>query len=199
MARRLIYESRKQAPLSEAAFIVVLVFVALIGLLLFNTNSWQRYLILGACLVALLLILAVIGLVASYRAKKKCELSRALAISQIDSLSGIEFENYIAAIFKYKGYNVRETPRSGDFGVDLIITKDGQKTAVQIKRYKKSVNQDAVRQVVAGNAMSYYKAEKTMVVTNSYFTKSVYELAKAHECKLVDRDKLAVWIKDFQS
>lgn len=53
--------------------------------------------------------------------------------------------------------------------------------------------------MVAGSVMHYYKASRTMVVTNSYFTKSARELAKAHNCELVDREKLAVWIEEFQN
>jgi len=199
MARRRYYRSRKQAPLSEGYFIIALIAVVLVGLLLFKADDQQWNLIIIFSAIFAVALLGLFILISLMKRRKNDALARALAISKVDTLTGIEFENYIAAIFRHQGYKVQDTPKSGDFGVDLIITKDGQKTAVQVKRYNKSVNQAAVREVVAGNAMSYYRAEKTMVVTNSYFTKSVYQLAAAHHCELVDRDVLAVWIKEFQN
>ena len=42
-------------------------------------------------------------------------------ISRIDALSGDEFENYLYYLFSYMGFNVKKTPKTRDFGADLII------------------------------------------------------------------------------
>jgi restriction system protein len=52
----------------------------------------------------------------------------------VDSMSGVEFEMYVAAVFRGLGYNVAMTKTTGDFGVDLVLTKDAKRTAVQCKR-----------------------------------------------------------------
>jgi restriction system protein len=55
---------------------------------------------------------------------------RATGLDQIDVMTGVEFENYVAAVLRGVGYNVTLTKATGDFGVDLIATKDGVRTAV---------------------------------------------------------------------
>lgn len=77
-------------------------------------------------------------------------------IYEIDKMSGKEFEDRLVILFRRKGYIVTHTGRStGDYGVDLVIEKDGIKTAVQAKRHKRLIGEDAVREVFSGMAMYY--------------------------------------------
>src|SRR5260370_20876596 len=60
---------------------------------------------------------------------------RAAGLDQIDTMSGIEFEQYVAAVLQGVGYRaLKYTKTTGDFGVDLIATKGKGKIAVQCKR-----------------------------------------------------------------
>lgn len=43
------------------------------------------------------------------------------------------------------GYDVQNTPLSGDQGADLILEKFGEKTIVQAKRYQGNVTNRAVQ------------------------------------------------------
>jgi len=113
---------------------------------------------------------------------------RQLQIADVDNMSGVEFEKYVADLFRRQGYMFETTALSGDLGVDLIIIKDGVRTAVQTKRYSKPVNQAAIREAVAG--MKHYKCTQAMVVTNNRFTRLAVQLARDNNCELVDRDKL---------
>jgi restriction system protein len=122
---------------------------------------------------------------------------RQLELLEIDQMSGIEFESYIAAILKSQGYRTMTTPVSGDFGVDLIARRGADRIAIQIKRYSNRLNQDAVRQAVAGK--DHYGCNKTMVVTSSYFTSAATILAASNRCELVDRTRLATWVSSFQA
>lgn len=45
-------------------------------------------------------------------------------------LSGIAFEKELGALFKMMGDIAKETPRSGDGGVDLLLSMNGQLTAI---------------------------------------------------------------------
>ena len=117
---------------------------------------------------------------------------RQLLIDDVDNMSGVKFEEYVAELFRRQGYRTRDTPASGDYGVDLVVVKDGVRTAIQTKRSAKSLNQDPIREVVGG--MRHYKCTQSMVVTNSYFNKHAITSAKDNECVLVDRDKLVVMI-----
>ena len=87
------------------------------------------------------------------------------------------------------GYSIEFTRASGDFGVDLIATRDDVRTAVQCKRQARAVNGAAVQQVVAGAAV--YGCTETMVVSNHRYTRAAEQLAEVHNCALVDRTRLA--------
>jgi restriction system protein len=114
---------------------------------------------------------------------------RAAGLDQVDTMSGIEFEQYIAAVLQGVGYtSVKFTKTTGDFGVDLIASKGTGTTAVQCKRQAQSVGTAAGQQVVAGAAV--YGCTATMVVTNQLFTPAAQKLAGIHDVALVDRARL---------
>jgi restriction system protein len=113
---------------------------------------------------------------------------RRLGLQDLDTLSGVRFETYLKLIFEDLGYSAKSTPKRGDFGADLILEKDGKKTAVQAKRYAASVGIKAVQEAIG--ATSFYKADKAMVITNSSFTRVARALAKSGAVELVDRAAL---------
>ncbi len=125
------------------------------------------------------------GVVSSY---KKHQLKRIL--QKIDAMNGFEFEEYSKIFFISKGFEVTITQKSGDYGADLIVEKDGVKWAVQAKRYSHKVSPKAIQEVVSSKV--YYACEKACVITNSYFTQAAQKLAQANEVLLIDRDE---WIK----
>jgi hypothetical protein len=106
----------------------------------------------------------------------------------IDQMNGYDFEHFVKKLFENMGYSVEHTPLSGDQGADLIVTKFGEKTSIQVKRYSGNVSNSSVQEVVASK--NYYNSDKCMVVTNSYFTNSAVELARANSVELINRDKL---------
>lgn len=109
-------------------------------------------------------------------------------IHAIDKMEGIEFENYLKIHFEKKGYSVKLTPASNDYGADLILYKSGEKIAVQVKRYRNKIGNTAIQEVVA--SLGYYSAKKGMVITNSFFTANAIKLAEANNIELWDRTKL---------
>ena len=102
--------------------------------------------------------------------------------------TGEEFEVYLKNIFEKLGYNVEMTKVTGDQGADLILSKDNIRTVVQAKFYTNTVGNKAVQEVTS--AIAFYSADKGMVVTNNYYTKSAIELAKANNIVLWDYDIL---------
>lgn len=106
-------------------------------------------------------------------------------INDIDLLSGTQFEIYVGKLLSKLGYKTQITKASGDQGVDIIAVKNGCKIAIQTKCYHNAVGNKAVQEAIAG--MKFYNADKCMVITNSYFTKSARELAKAAGVILWDR------------
>ena len=124
-----------------------------------------------------------------YRSLENSKTLPSYDLSEIDALEGSEFEEYIASLFCRLGYKAHPTKKSRDFGVDVVAHKGSESLAIQTKRYSQAVNLKAVQEVVAG--MHKYSCNKSMVVTNNYFTSSAVELAEHSSCELIDRDGLA--------
>jgi restriction system protein len=109
----------------------------------------------------------------------------------VDQMSGIQFEQYVAAKLRECGWHVAYTPATGDFGVDLIAKRHGRSVAVQCKRYGKSVGILAVQQVVSGTR--HHHCASCVVVSNREFTPAAKRLAATHNCVLVGRSELPTW------
>lgn len=116
-------------------------------------------------------------------------LYRSSGQATVDAMSGVEFEHYVAAVLRGRGYDIEFTRATGDFGVDLIATRDGVRTAVQCKRQARTVNGAAIQQVVTGAAV--HDCTATMVVSNHRYTRAAEQLAEVHQCMLVGRTRLA--------
>lgn len=155
----------------------------------FNKNYLN---IIYSC--ALLLGLFFVGLLLyTKRMKNKKYLSSTLYT--IDLMTGVEFEEFLKVHFEKKGYIVKMTPKSNDYGIDLICKSRKLFTenelngfVIQAKRYNKKVGVSAVQQVIAG--MKYYDCQYGMVITNNYFTRNAWELAKKSGVTLWDRNIL---------
>jgi hypothetical protein len=103
---------------------------------------------------------------------------------ELESLSGIEFETYVGCILQQHGWTVSGTAVTGDQGADLIVSKDGRKVIIQVKRYSGSVGNRAVQEVVG--AVNFYHGTEGCVVTNSTFTPSARALAQKNNIRLID-------------
>ncbi len=112
-----------------------------------------------------------------------------------DNMTGIEFERYIENLLSKIGYNVFRTPSSGDQGVDIIAEDESKRRiAIQTKKYKDKVGNYAVQEVAAGR--KYYKCSEAWVITNSTFTVSAIQLAKANNVKLIDGVEMIQMFQD---
>jgi hypothetical protein len=106
-------------------------------------------------------------------------------------MSGRQFERAVAELFELLEYEV-ELIGGYDKGADLVITSEGQRTAVQVKRYSGPVGIDAIRQLIDGRKR--YDCTRGLVVTNSFFTAQAIECAKEWEIELWDRRELARYV-----
>jgi restriction system protein len=115
----------------------------------------------------------------------------ASGMAAVDQMSGVEFEEFVAAQLRTRGWSVTRTAGTGDYGVDLIAKKDGACMAVQCKRLARAVGVAAVQQVVSG--ARHHGCNQAVVVTNQAFTKAARQLATTHRCRLVGREQLQIW------
>ncbi|MCV7331894.1 restriction endonuclease [Mycobacterium cookii] len=113
-------------------------------------------------------------------------------MASIDAMTGVEFEDYVAARLRRAGWQVDFTSATGDYGVDLIAVKDGRSVAVQCKRYGSPVGVAAVQQVVSG--ARHHDCNKSIVVSNQEFTQAAKRLAYTHGCQLIGRKTLESWV-----
>jgi restriction endonuclease Mrr len=116
---------------------------------------------------------------------------------EVHYMSGPEFERFMADLLRQKGYDVEETPLSGDQGVDLILPDlDGKRVVIQLKRWTGPVGNKAIQATFAG--MAHYQADEGWIITTSTFTKSARELARSTSVRLIDRDELADWLEGLR-
>lgn len=174
-------------------------FVTLVFIILIASAAWEhktglmqiehiaKYVLIGIALVFVLLYIL--------KAKKKLTGKFGFSgrsFTEIDKMTGLEFEKYLVVLLKNQGYRSIRLTEKYDYGIDIIAIKDGIKWGIQAKRYGGLVDVDAVRQVVT--ALAKYRCQRSMVITNSYYTEVAKEMARCNKCILIDRDKLKHWV-----
>ncbi|WP_374086769.1 restriction endonuclease [Methylomicrobium lacus] len=125
--------------------------------------------------------------------REKLKFIFSLDFSKIDELSGTEFENLLMDKFSLMGFQVKSTPKTGDFGADLIVENtEGTKVIVQCKRFKSKVNLKAVQETIG--AIGYYAGDMGIVITNNSFLNSAIKLAESHDIELWNGDCLVSFL-----
>ena len=176
--------SRKKRKL--VGLIIQLLLIGGIWFFLFTGKGLvEYYVVLFAALLIVPISVIIINTIKKQKRKKQYLNS---PLPEIDKMTGIEFEEFLKVHFENIGYKVSLTPTTNDYGADLILKKDGETIVVQAKRWSDKVGNTAVQEIVS--ARGYYKADKAMVVTNSYYTDNAYALAKANDVELWDRNNL---------
>lgn len=138
---------------------------------------WPLWVLIGAVAVGKLAL----------RLYELRRLSRS-GIADVDRMDGTTFEHFLTTLFRRLGYRVEHTGRRGDYGADLVVTKDGRRIAVQAKRWSKTIGVKAVQEAVAAKGM--YRCAEALVVANRTFTRQARTLAEANGVMLWDRDVL---------
>ena len=98
--------------------------------------------------------------------------------SYVLNLSPYEYEEYVAEEMRQEGFTeVDTTPKSGDFGAD-VLAKDGERSVcVQCKRYAPGhpVGVKAVQEIYS--AKDYYGCDDAYIYTTSDYTKAAVKMA----------------------
>lgn len=137
-------------------------------------------------LVCGLLLIAILAAPSIQRAR----LDRRLILQSRDIedlylLSPQQFESLVAAYFQQYGYTVERSGRSGDHGVDLVVTtKNGDKWVVQCKRWKASVGEPIVRDLYG--TMHHEGASRAYLMTTGFFTPAASAWAQDKPITLYD-------------
>ena len=98
-------------------------------------------------------------------------------------LDGVTFEKEVALLLEGRGYKVQRTGRSGDEGVDLLLTRDGKKIIVQCKAYKTHVAPAVVRDLYG--SLHHHRANEAWLIATSEFSVRARLFAKGKTVRLV--------------
>ena len=101
---------------------------------------------------------------------------------------GVKFENHCKEILKQNGWEVKETPNTGDQGVDLIASINDLRICIQCKDHEKAIGNKAVQEISAGKL--FWKGTHAILVSKSGFTKSAHQLAKSNKVRLFNEYQL---------
>ena len=111
--------------------------------------------------------------------------------------TGVDYERYVGEILQQNEYQVKETPTTGDQGVDLIATKNNIRIAIQCKFYSKPVGNKAVQEVATGK--EFYDCEYACVVSNNTYTLSAKKLASASNVLLFNESNIVEGLNEIIS
>lgn len=126
---------------------------------------------------------------------KTDNISRFIDILQTRGNSGAyEFEQIVGLLFRKKGYGVKVTRSSGDYGIDVVAEKAEEKIAIQCKLNDSEIKtSNSVIQRALGALTSPYNATKLIVIsTSNEYTEQAKEQSKKAKVpvELWNRDKL---------
>ncbi|MBM4394038.1 MAG: restriction endonuclease [Deltaproteobacteria bacterium] len=128
--------------------------------------------------------------IGSWSRRSRDGLARRRGLGAADRMSGEEFEDWLAILFRAAGWRVRHTRATGDFGADLVLGHGAvDEVVVQAKRQARPVGVAAVQQAAA--ARLHYGTDQAVVVTNSTFTPAALELAASTGVILWDREDIS--------
>lgn len=112
-------------------------------------------------------------------------------LRQLRAIDWYQFEKVVALAYAKLGYEVtRRGGANADGGIDLIIEKDGQRTAVQCKQWKTwNVGVKAVREFLG--ALADAQMQRGIFVTLGGYTGDAKQLANKHCIQMLNEKGLA--------
>ncbi|MCC6606914.1 MAG: restriction endonuclease [Anaerolineae bacterium] len=135
-----------------------------------------------AWLATILLLWGVIWWQARQEASSPWE---PLDLTTLYNLHPAEFEQYVARLFRQKGYKVALRGRSGDLGVDLVITRSGGRRAiVQCKRYRSTIGPDIVRELYG--TLMHEGVSHAFLITTAEISDAARAWARGKPMTLID-------------
>ncbi|MEQ8175073.1 MAG: restriction endonuclease [Syntrophomonadaceae bacterium] len=109
-------------------------------------------------------------------------------IVDVDLMNDEEFERFIISLFFKMGYKTTSTRMAGEFGVNLIASKNGNKIGIQAKCNVSNITQEEIQLLRGG--LNQYQLGQGLAITNMYFTAGAVRLADTSGIVLWNRDVL---------
>ena len=120
----------------------------------------------------------------------------------LDSLAALgwrDFERLVGEAYRRRGYAVEETGLGGaDGGVDLVLRRDGKRTLVQCKQWRRDkVPVNVVREMFG--LMTHHRADAVRIAALGGFTPDAARFAEGKPIALIDGATLLEMIKAVQA
>jgi restriction system protein len=120
----------------------------------------------------------------------------------LDSLAALgwrQFELLVGEAFRRRGYVVEENGLGGaDGGIDLILRRDGRRTLVQCKQWRRSrVPVSVVREMYG--LLAHHGADAVLVVALGAFTTDAQRFADGKPIELIGGEALLRMIREVQA
>lgn len=142
---------------------------------------------------------------AAYKQISVSESSRAaryMDLTDLQLLSGHEFEHVLAEILCRVEGDATVTRASGDQGVDVVWFRDDVTVGIQAKAYNNSnpVGNSAVQEIFTGSVVlqSEFSIDTAAVVTTSRYTKGAKQAAQESDVALYGRTHLNQWLSEAE-
>ncbi|WP_129134676.1 restriction endonuclease [Luteimonas sp. YGD11-2] len=139
------------------------------------------------------------SLVSFFRARHRRRLLDTRAgLDSIATLGWRDFERLVGEAYRRQGYSVEETGLGGaDGGIDLILTRDGQRTLVQCKRWRRDkVTVNIVREMYG--LLAHHGAHQVRIATVGGFTRDAAYFAAGKPIELIDGQALLAMVREVQ-
>ncbi|MEA9732912.1 restriction endonuclease [Xanthomonas campestris] len=109
-----------------------------------------------------------------------------------------QFELLVGEAFRRQGYSVEETGLGGaDGGIDLILRKDGRRTLVQCKQWKRQqVGVSVVREMYG--LLAHHQAHSVKIACVGTYTKDAERFAEGKPIELIGGGQLLKMIQTVQ-
>jgi Restriction endonuclease len=172
------------------AFIVLLGFVSSSSMELTESLKW---LLGGLLLIGSVVAIASVAWYLGNRPTTPTARELALRFEVVRSMSGAQFEDFTADLFRALGHQVVVLGGAGDQGVDVIVNRRGGRVAVQCKNHKRPVGNRPVQEVFAG--ARHHRCVEACVVAPAGYTSGAIALARSTGVSLYDADTIRKWIK----
>lgn len=162
-----------------------------------TTAIWQGLATGGQYILPLICLAG--AAISAVRKRRRSQLFETTSASSsadaLQNMSWREFETLVGEGFRRRGYGVKETGGGGpDGGVDLILSKNGEKTLVQCKQWKAfKVGVSTVRELYGGAAAGF-------VVTSGRFTQEAVAFAAGRNIPMPKPSEIApyLWFSNQQ-
>ena len=118
-------------------------------------------------------------------------------VLDIDGMDGLSFEDLVFRLLVAMGFEVEQTSKGADAGVDILVRSQDPVTGglflVQCKRYSSNVGEPVLRDLYG--AVLHAGAAKGILVTNAEFTRPARDFAQGKPLELIDGQTLRVLLQ----